>query len=437
MERELPYNLEAEQGVLGSLIIDPDVYDLIADRLHAEDFYRDSHRNIYAVVAELADKGIPSDYITLCDELERQNKLHSEITPGYISSLINGVPTSGNVEYYADLVARAALNRRIIHASGRIAALAYAQQDDALEESEKLLFAVAPHSHRDFSTAGQVVDDVLSDLDALYRQERSLVGVPTGFVGIDHYLGGMQRSDLLIVAGRPGMGKSSYMLSIAYHAAIRENLRVAIFSLEMSKKQLMQRLLSYDTHVDLYRLRNGHIQDHEWDLLMASRERLHTDRMHIDDTGGITLAELRAKARRLHAQQGLDLLIVDYLQLMHADSHHRNGNREQEVAQISTGLKELAKELDIPVMALAQLSRAVESRATKVPQLSDLRESGAIENDADVIQFLYRPGYYDPEASQGQADIIIAKHRNGPVGTVSLRFVANETRFCNPLVVVA
>jgi replicative DNA helicase len=433
MEKQVPYNIEAEFGVLGSLIIDPQAIDEVIDILSAQDFYRDANRMIYSVIVSLASKRIPSDFLTISDELERLGQMDEIGGPGYITELANQVPTSGNVRWYAEIVARSALNRRLIHAGSQIVTLAYSEADNAVEQADKLLYSVsAEHASQDFSSVGAIADDVLSDLMALHDGQKTLVGVPTGFKEIDHCLGGMQPSDLLILAARPAMGKSSLSLSIAYNAVFTYGQRVALFSLEMSKKQLVQRLLSYDTHVPLYCLRNGYVQDDQWADLMVSQERLNTDKLMIDDTGGITLSALRSKARRLKASHGLDLIIVDYLQLMHADAGNRNRNREQEVAELSTGLKELAKELDIPVLALAQLSRAVEGRKEKVPMLSDLRESGSIENDADVVMFIYRDEYYNPETQrQGLADIIIAKHRNGPVGEVELRFIGSETRFEN------
>lgn len=433
MEKQFPQNIEAEFGVLGSLIIDPQAIDEVIDILGAQDFYRDANRIIYSVIVSLASKRIPSDFLMISDELERLGQMDEIGGPGYITELVNQVPTSGNVRWYAEIVARCALNRRLIHAGGQIVTLAYNEQDDALEQADKLLYEVSSdHASQDFSSVGTIADGVLSDLMALHDGQKSLVGVPTGFTEIDHCLGGMQQSDLLILAARPAMGKSSLSLSIAYNAVFKHNQRVAIFSLEMSKKQLVQRLLSYDTHIPLYCLRNGYIMDDQWNDLMASQERLNTNKLMIDDTGGITLSALRSKARRLKASHGLDLIIVDYLQLMHADAGNKNRNREQEVAELSTGLKELAKELNIPVLALAQLSRAVEGRKEKVPMLSDLRESGSIENDADIVMFIYRDEYYNPETQrQGIADVIIAKHRNGPVGEVSLRFVGSETRFEN------
>lgn len=438
MEKLLPHNIEAERGVLGSLIIDPEALDQIADKLTPDDFYRESHRAIYQAILTITARHEEADYITIQDELERTDKPLEDAT--YLIDLTNAVPTSGNVAYYAAIVARTALDRRIIHAGGQVAAIGYGQMDNGLDEVEKLVFALGKQkSSSDFSSAGCIVDTVLADLFALQHSERSVIGVPTGFTDIDSCLGGLQRSDLIILAGRPSMGKTSLMLSVAYNAALRYKQHVGIFSLEMSKVQLVHRLLSYETKIPLFRLRNGQIEEQEWDKLETAGKRLNVSNLQIEDTGGITLSALRSKARRLKAKQGLDLLIVDYLQLMHASSEERNRNREREVAEISSGLKEIAKELDLPVLALAQLSRAVESRQSKIPQLSDLRESGSIENDADVVMFIYRDDYYAGFDNNGKslsdrpgtADIVIAKHRNGPIGNVSLAFRAAETRFSN------
>lgn len=434
-EMTIPSNLDAERAVLGALLLDPYALFEVADFLKADHFYRDTHQSIYSAMLALAERHDPADPVTVADFLQNQEKL--EICGGFdgLMRLMNDVATSGNVAYHAHIVERAAIRRRLIHVGGQIVSIAHTSENasTAMEQASQLLYAVnQEQTYNDFSSSASIVDDCLTDLDALHRHQRAIVGVPTGFTGIDYYLGGMQRSDLIILAARPGMGKSSYMLSVAFNAVFQHGQRVAIFSLEMSKKQLMQRLLSYASGIDLYRLRNGQVEDAEWEKLMKARDVLATDKLNIDDTGGISIAALRNKARRLKAHQGLDLIIVDYLQLMHASSENKNRNREQEVAEVSTGLKEIAKELDVPVLALAQLSRAVEQRGDKTPQLSDLRESGSIENDADVVQFIYRDEYYNPKTERpGVADIIIAKHRNGPTGEVVLTFKANQTRFEN------
>jgi replicative DNA helicase len=432
-EQAFPQNIEAEYGVLGSLIIDPEAIALVADFLTPEDFYRDAHRTLYDVILALYEKRQPADFITLNDELERQGKLKDIGGPGYITGLCNQVPTSGNAEYYARIVAQKALYRRLIHVAGRIAASAYGEETDALEQAEQAIFALGQHgAASDFTPIGAVMNECMETLSIIHDKRGSLLGVPTGFRYLDTALSGLQPSDLIIGAGRPGTGKTSFALSIAANAAYKHQHRVAIFSLEMGKQQLGVRLLSMMTQINQQRLRTGWVHDEEWEHLVTTMGTLSTGHIWIDDTAAITLTALRSKARRLQAQHGLDLLIVDYLQLMRAmQEGKRYSNREQEIAEISRGLKGIAKELGVPVLALAQLSRAVENRSSKVPQLSDLRESGAIENDADVVLFIYRDELYNPEAeeSKNTADIIIAKHRNGPTGEVRLGFEASQTRF--------
>lgn len=431
-EKLLPQSMEAEMGVLGSVIIDPDMMAQIADMLTPEDFYRDAHRVIYKIMLTQYEQRLPSDFITICDELERENTLEGVGGPSYIASLINGVPTSGNVEYYGRIVKEKALYRRLIHAAGQIAATAFAEESDALETAEQMLFTLGQYgSQSEFTPLGGVLSTCMTDLDALHSRNASIIGVPTGFRPLDVALGGLQRSDLVILAARPGTGKTSFALNVASNAVYQHQQRVAFFSLEMSKKQLGLRLLSMQAQIDQQRLRMGWVHDEEWEHLIAAMGELSEGSIWIDDTAGLSLTALRSKARRLQAQYGIDLVIVDYLQLMHATLEgKRYANREQEIAEISRGLKGIAKELDVPVLALAQLSRAVESRQVKIPQLSDLRESGAIENDADVVLFIYREEMYDPDTeAKNTADIIIAKHRNGPIGTVRLSFEASQTRF--------
>jgi replicative DNA helicase len=352
--------------------------------------------------------------------------------PAYITSLITEVPTSGNVEYYARIVMEKALFRRLIGAAGKIAACAYEEASNALETAEQLIFQVAQRrSVSDFSEVRHVVAECMEDLDAIHTRRGTIIGVPTGFRHLDIALGGLQRSDLVILAGRPGTGKTSFALSLAANAVYEHQQRVAIFSLEMNKKQLGLRLLSMQARIDQQRLRTGWVHDEEWEQLIAAMGTLSEGQFWLEETAAITLSAMRSKARRLQMQHGVDLIIVDYLQLMHAmQEGKRYQNREQEIAEISRGLKGLAKEVNVPILALAQLSRAVESRHSKVPQLSDLRESGSIENDADVVMFIYRDELYNPESEgRKQAEIIIAKHRNGPVGSVLLGFEASQTRF--------
>jgi len=434
VEKLLPQNIEAECGVLGSIIIDPEAIVQVADFLHPDDFYRDAHRTIYEVILHLYEQHEPADFITICDELERNNKLEEVGGAGYITSLINQVPTSGNVEYYGRIVERASILRRLIHAAGQIAAIAYEEGDAdvALDRAEQLIFGISQkHARADFSLLRDILSQYMDKLDQLHERRGTIVGVPTGFTDLDRLTGGLQKSDLIILAARPAVGKTSMSLSLAHNAAVKYQQSIAIFSLEMSKEQLVQRLLSMDAGIDQHRLRTGWIEDDEWERIVYSMGTLSEANIWIDDTAGISTVEMRSKARRLHAQHGIDLIIVDYLQLMQATiGNKRNENRVQEISEVSRSLKALARELNIPVLALAQLSRAVESRQSKVPQLSDLRESGSLEQDSDLVMFIYREDVYNPESERKNiADIIVAKHRNGPIGEVSLYFQANQTRF--------
>ncbi|HLI71833.1 MAG TPA: replicative DNA helicase [Ktedonobacteraceae bacterium] len=433
MEKLLPQNIEAECGVLGSIIIDPDAIVQVSDFLQAEDFYRDAHRMIYEVIIHLYQNGEPADFITICDELERRNQLEDVGGASYITSLINQVPTSGNVEYYGHIVERTSTLRRLIHAAGQIAAIAYEESDAdvALDKAEQLIFNISQrHSRSDFSSMEEILADYMTRLEQLNARRGSIVGVPTGFTDLDRLTGGLQKSDLIILAARPGIGKTSLALSLAHNAAVKYKHSVAIFSLEMSKEQLAQRLLSMDAGIDQQRMRTGWIEEHEWQLIVEASDKLAEASIWIDDTAGISTMEMRSKARRLQTEHGVDLIIVDYLQLMQANVSKRSENRVQEVSEISRSLKGLARELNIPVMAAAQLSRSVESRQSKVPQLSDLRESGSIEQDSDIVMFIYRDDAYNPESERKNiANVIVAKHRNGPVGEISLYFQPNQTRF--------
>ena len=443
MEKLLPQNIEAELGVLGSIILDPEAIIRVSDFLYAEDFYRDAHRAIYEAITSLYEHREPADFITLCDELERRGKLEEIGGAGYITSLVNQVPTSGNVEFYGRIVERTAILRRLIFAAGQIVATAYEESDAkvALERSEQLLFQVGKrYTTTDFASGTAIMAAYMEKLDQLHMHPGSLLGVPTGFRFLDKRLGGLQKSDLIIVAGRPGMGKSSLSCSIAYNAILHHKKRVAIFTLEMDGEQLMQKFISYYTGIDSQYLRNGHLNEDDWDKIVEAQNALSTDLLQIDDTPALSLMAMRSKARRLMADAPIDLIIVDYLQLMEAytASGKRYDTRLQEVSEISKGLKALAKELKVPILALAQLSRAVEARADKLPQLSDLRESGTIEQDSDVVLLLYRDDYYagiDPETGKslskrpGTADIIIAKNRTGPVGELTVRFLESQTRF--------
>ncbi|HET8854170.1 MAG TPA: replicative DNA helicase, partial [Ktedonobacteraceae bacterium] len=407
MEKLLPQNIEAECGVLGSVIIDPEAIVQLADFLSAEDFYRDAHRTIYEVILQLYEEHEPADFITICDELERRNKLEDVGGASYITSLINQVPTSGNVEYYGRIVERTAILRRLIHAAGQIAAIAYeeADADVALDKAEQLIFAISQrHSRSDFSHLRDLLTEYMHKLEQLHEHRGNIVGVPTGFADLDRLTGGLQKSDLIVLASRPGTGKTSLALSLAHNAATRYQNSIAIFSLEMSKEQLVQRLLSMNAEVDQQRMRTGWIEDDDWERIVYAMGTLSEANIWIDDTASISAMEMRSKARRLQAEHGVDLIIVDYLQLMQsAVGGKRNENRVQEISEISRNLKGLARELNMPVLALAQLSRAVESRSSKVPQLSDLRESGCLAGEAPV--YLPDLGTYRPiEQLVGQCD---------------------------------
>lgn len=396
MEKLLPQNVEAECGVLGSIIIDPEAIVQVADFLRAEDFYRDAHRIIFEVIVQLYEQHEPADFITICDELERRNKIDEVGGADYITSLVNLVPTSANVEHYGRIVARTAILRRLIHAAGQIAAVAYEEGDAeiALDKAEQLIFEISQgHTRSDFSAIQDVLSSYVIKLEQLHDRRGTIVGVPTGFTDLDRLTGGLQRSDLIILAARPAVGKTSFALSLARNAAVHYQNSVAVFSLEMSKEQLVQRFLSMQAGVDQQRLRTGWIEDEDWTNIEEAMSQLSQAKIYIDDTAGISTMEMRSKTRRLASEQGLDLIIVDYLQLMQSDiGGKRNENRVQEVSEISRNLKGLARELDVPVLALAQLSRTVESRQSKVPQLSDLRESGCLTGD--TLIYLPQEGIY-------------------------------------------
>jgi replicative DNA helicase len=435
-ERLLPQNIEAECGVLGSIIIDPEALTLVADFLRAEDFYRDAHRTIYEVMLYLHNQRQAADFITICDVLENRGKLEDVGGASYITSLINQVPTSGNVLYYARIVERTATLRRLIGAAGQIAALAYEAEDDTtsvVERAEQLVFEISQRSlslSTDASLA-ELLTSYMDRLDQLSQQRGSIIGVPTGFADLDRMTGGLRRSDLIVLAARPSLGKTSMVLSLAYNAALQYSQRIGIFSLEMSQEQLTERLMAIETGINLQRLGTGNIEDDEWDRVVTALGRLTDAQIRIDGTSVLSPIQMRSRARRWVAEHGLDLIIVDYLQLMQpTDTKRKMENRVLVIDEISRNLKLLARELNIPILVLAQLSRAVENRLSKVPQLSDLRESGGIEQNADIVIFIYRDEVYNSATERrGIADIIVAKHRNGPTGTISLRFEPQTTRF--------
>ncbi len=432
VERLPPQNIEAEQSVLGSLLIDRDAIIKIAPFLNPEDFYREAHGQIYAAILTLHERREPADFVTLCDEMERLGRLETVGGPAYLTSLINRVPTSLHVEYYAHIVERTAVLRRLIEAAGKIAGLAYDEAEDVdvvVDRAEQVLFDVSQRRiSRGLTPIKRILTEYYDRIEYLHQHQGEMVGLPTGFIDLDRLLGGFQPSDLIIVAGRPGMGKSSFGLSIAQQAALKHNIVVAFFSLEMSGEQLIQRLIAGETGISSQRLRVGDIRDIEWDRFVRASGKLGDTLIFVDDTPSPSPIEIRTKCRRLAAEYGLHLIIIDYMQLMR--SGMRSENRVQEVSYISRMLKALAREMDVPVVAMSQLSRAVESRQDKRPILSDLRESGTIEQDADVVIFIYREEMYEENTERRHiADIIVAKHRNGPTGQISLLFEAEQTRF--------
>jgi len=427
-----PHNIEAEEAVLGSLLIDPDAILQTSTFLKETDFYLERHAWIYEAINDLHERRQPTDLVTLSDELERRNQL-AEIGGGaYLTSLINATPTSIHVEYYARIVERTAVLRRLIAAAGKIAQLAYQDSEDVdtvVDRAEEIIFGVSERRiERDLRPIRQVLDAYYDRVEYLYQHQGEVIGIPTGLADLDKLLGGLQRSDVIVMAGRPGMGKTSLGLSIALQAARQHHKRVAIFSLEMSAEQLVQRLVSAETGIDSQRLRLGNIKPDEWPTFYQAIRLLAETSIYIDDTPAISALDLRAKSRRLHAEHGLDLLIVDYLQLMTGGT--RNENRQQEISFISRSIKSLARELNIPILALSQLSRQVESRADKRPMLSDLRESGSIEQDADVVLFIYRDDVYNPDTEfPNIAEIIVSKHRSGPTGIFSVYFKKHLAQF--------
>jgi replicative DNA helicase len=437
MEKMLPQNVEAEAGVLGSLLIDPEAISEVADFLKPEMFYREAHRATYQAIQDLYEAGEPADLITLTDELARRGKLDTIGGISYVSSLANQVPTSANVVYYARIVERTYYLRRIIWAAGQMAAVAYNEPDAwaALDAAEQLLFDIRRtfSGDRTLMTMPEGLSDAMERLDALIEGRQELTGIPTGLRELDRMTSGLQKSDLIILGARPAVGKSSLMLTMASNAAIRHGFRILIFSLEMGKEQLVDRLLSMEAGVDLQKIRTGrYLSDDDMARISDACGRLNDAHVYIDDTPAITLMDMRAKARRAALEYGVDAIFVDYLQLMRGARPDGKAaeNRVQEVSEISRGLKQLARDLRVPVLALSQVSRAVEARSDKHPILSDLRDSGTIEQDCDVCMFLYRDEVYNPDTDrQHIADLDVAKHRNGPIGRVNLYFHPAETRY--------
>ena len=435
-ERTLPHNLEAERSVLGAILVHNDAFNLAAQVIDSNDFYRDAHRRIFDKMVALNERHDAIDFVTLKEELAKAGQLDEVGGPTYIASLADGVPRATNVEYYAKIVKEKSTLRNLIYAANKILTNAYEADQDSdivLDDAESAIFAVADDRLKaGFVPMRDLVKESFPKIEQLFEQKRLITGVPTGFVDLDEMTRGLQGGDLVIVAARPSMGKTSLVLNIAQYVATQPDHAVGFFSLEMSKESLFLRLLTAEAQVDGHRLLSGAIGGKDYGRISHALETLSSMKLFIDDTANIGVLEMRAKSRRLQAEHGLSLLIVDYIQLM--SGRGRFENRTLELASISRSLKGLAKELKVPIVVLSQLSRAPESRSDHRPQLSDLRESGALEQDADVVVLIYRDDVYnrDPNSPDaGTAELILAKQRNGPTGTVRLAFLREQTRFAN------
>jgi replicative DNA helicase len=437
LDRALPHNLEAERSVLGAVLLRNEAINQAVELLRPEDFFREAHRRVFERMIHLSERALAIDSVTLANELDRSGDLQEVGGPAYLMRLVDGVPRSTNIEYYARIVKEKSILRRLIFASNAILQEAYDAERDAseiLDEAERRIFEIADNRlGTGFVPLRELVHGSFATLEKLQSQKGLLTGVASGFTDLDEMTAGFQPADLIIVAARPSMGKTSLVLNVAQHVGTKTDMTVGFFSLEMSKEALFTRLLTSEARIDAHRFRTGHLAEKDWAMLAQAVNTLADTRVFIDDTAAIGVLEMRAKARRLKAEHGLHLLIVDYIQLMQARG--RFDNRQQELSQISRSLKGLAKELDVPILALSQLSRAPETRSDRRPQLSDLRESGALEQDADLVVFIYREEFYErentPQEEQGIAEIIVGKQRNGPTGRVKLAFIKELTRFEN------
>ncbi|MCM3715960.1 replicative DNA helicase [Halalkalibacter oceani] len=434
-DRTPPQNIEAEQAVLGAIFLADEALVTASERLAPEDFYRAAHQRVYQVMLELAEKGEPVDLVTVTAELQDRKWLDDIGGVAYLGDLANAVPTAANVEYYSRIVEEKSLLRRLIKVATSIAAEGYASEEEVdaiLDEAEKNILDVSQRKNTSaFISIKDVLIETYDKIEMLQHHKGDITGIPTGFVELDRMTAGFQRNDLIIVAARPSVGKTAFALNISQNVATRTDENVAIFSLEMGASQLVQRMLCAEGNIDAQRMRTGALNTEDWQKLTMAMGSLAKAGIYIDDTPGIKVNDIRAKCRRLKQEHGLGMIMIDYLQLIQGSG--RSGeNRQQEVSEISRSLKAIARELEVPVIALSQLSRGVESRQDKRPMMSDIRESGSIEQDADIVAFLYRDDYYDKETeNQNIIEIIIAKQRNGPVGTVELAFVKEYNKFVN------
>lgn len=436
IKRVPPHSIEAEQSVLGAMLMDKDAIIAASETISGSDFYQTAYGVIFDSVVELFNEGKPVDLITLQNRLKEKDVPEEISSLEFVRDLVTAVPTSANVKYYADIVAEKALLRRIIKMNEALVNDCYLAKEPVeaiMERTEKQVFQLMQNrSTGDYVPIKQVVLNALEKIEQASKSKGTVTGIPTGFIDLDYKTSGLQPSDFILVAARPSMGKTAFVLNIAQHVAFRQNKSVAIFSLEMSKEQLVNRMFALESYVDAQLLRTGNLKDSDWEKLIEGAGTIGRSKLIIDDTPGISISELRSKCRKYKLEQGLDLVIIDYLQLMTGSVGGRSESRQQEISEISRSLKALARELNVPVVSLSQLSRAVEQRPDHRPMLSDLRESGAIEQDADVCMFIYRDDYYNKDTEHvNEAEIIIAKQRNGPIGTVTLTWLPQYTKFAN------
>ncbi len=434
IKKVMPHSVEAEQSVIGSMIMDREAIVVASEMISGEDFYNKQYGILFETMVELNDKGMPVDLVTLQDKLKEKDVPPEVSSLEFVRDLITAVPTSANIKYYANIVAEKSTLRKLIRLNEDIANTCYSGKEELetiLSDTEQRVFKLVQRRNTDdFTPIRQVVMNAMDRIEAASKTRGAVTGIPTGFLDLDYKTAGLQPSDLILIAARPAMGKTAFVLNIAQHVAFHQNKTVAIFSLEMSKEQLVNRMFSLESNVDAQHLRTGQLNDEEWEKLIESAGIIGRSNLFIDDTPGITVAELRTKCRKLSLEKNLSMIIIDYLQLMSGSG--RSESRQQEISEISRSLKGLARELNVPVLALSQLSRAVEQRPDKRPMMSDLRESGAIEQDADIIMFIYRDDYYNHDSEKKDtAEIIIAKQRSGPIGTVELAWLPYYTKFAN------
>lgn len=436
IKRVMPHSIEAEQSVIGAMLMDKDAILEAAELISGQDFYQTAYGVIFDSMVELFNEGKPVDLITLQERLKEKDVPPEIASLEFVKNLLTEALTSANVKYHAEIVADKSMLRKLIRLNDEISNICYAGKESleaVLERTEKSVFELLQKRNTsDYVPIRQIVLNALDRIEKASKNKGSVTGLPTGFIDLDYKLSGLQPADLILVAARPSMGKTAFVLNIAQYVAFRKGRKAAIFSLEMSKEQLVNRLFSLESQVEAQALRTGNMKDSDWEKLIESAGIIGQSKLIIDDTPGISVSELRSKCRKYKLEHGLDLIIIDYLQLMSGSVGGRSESRQQEISEISRSLKALARELNIPVIALSQLSRAVEARPDKRPMLSDLRESGAIEQDADVVMFIYRDEYYNKDSEyKKQAEIIIAKQRNGPVGTVHLAWLGEYTKFAN------